>query len=75
MAASVWIALMNAGAESSPPADTGRFSALTMPVVTVPCRPSGAPIAMTASPTTTEAESPKSNDFRPVRATLIAARS
>ena len=30
---------------------TGRLRALTMPVVTVPARPSGLPIAMTGSPT------------------------
>ncbi len=36
---------------------TGRFFALTMPVVTVPDRPKGAPIAMVASPTATLLES------------------
>ncbi len=37
---------------------TGRLSALTMPVVTVPDRPSGLPMAMTGWPTTTCDESP-----------------
>ena len=37
---------------------TGRFSALTMPVVTVPARPSGLPTAMTGSPTLSASESP-----------------
>ena len=37
---------------------TGRFLALTMPVVTVPDRPKGAPMAMVASPTATLSELP-----------------
>ena len=57
MAASVWIALMN---EVSPRSRrrrcTGRFRALTMPVVTVPARPSGEPTAMTESPTASASE-------------------
>ena len=44
IAASVWMALMKAVSAASP-AETGRLSALTMPVVTVPTSPSGAPIA------------------------------
>ena len=45
IAASVWIALMNAWSSGlRSPAETGRLSALTMPVVTVPASPSGAPI-------------------------------
>src|SRR5664280_766417 len=39
--------------------DTGRSRALTMPVVTVPARPSGLPIAMTGSPTLRAVESPR----------------
>src|ERR1700748_3626293 len=35
----------------SPVVDTGRLSALTMPVVTVPSRPSGDPTAITGWPT------------------------
>ena len=38
IAASVWMALMNAASPPSPLAVTGRFSALTMPVVTVPAQ-------------------------------------
>jgi hypothetical protein len=38
------MALMNEALEApAPPAVTGRFSALTMPLVTVLSRPSGAP--------------------------------
>ena len=37
---------------------TGRLRALTMPVVTVPARPSGLPTAMTGSPTARSSESP-----------------
>ena len=37
---------------------TGRFSALTMPVVTVPARPSGLPTAITGSPTLSVSASP-----------------
>ncbi|GMA86010.1 hypothetical protein GCM10025868_12600 [Angustibacter aerolatus] len=76
IAASVWMALMNAGSDAdSPPADTGRFSALTMPVVTVPCSPRGAPMAITSSPTTTASESPNATTGSPVRSTRSAARS
>src|SRR6478735_1764565 len=75
IAASVWIALMNAGASSAPPGVTGRLSALTMPLVTVLSRPSGAPTATTGSPTTTEAELPSGRTGRPVRFTRTTARS
>ena len=40
------------------PAVTGRFKAETMPLVTVPVRPNGEPMAIVASPTTTSSESP-----------------
>ena len=54
IAASVWIASMTVLASRRcrwlSPVRTGRFSALTMPLVTVPCRPSGEPIATTCSP-------------------------
>ncbi len=54
IAASVWMAL-NSGLRP-PPASAGtstvRFNALTMPVVTVPDKPSGEPMATTGSPTT-----------------------
>lgn len=76
IAASVWIALMNA-ASSSPPADTGRLSALTMPVVTVPASPSGAPTATTGSRRDDDraSESPSSSGVSPVTPTLRTARS
>lgn len=74
IAASVWMALMNAVSVSSP-ADTGRLSAETMPVVTVPVSPSGAPIATTGSPTRTESESPSASGTSPSTSTLMTARS
>jgi hypothetical protein len=40
------------------PMRTSRFSALTMPPVTVPCRPSGEPSASTGSPTRTSENRP-----------------
>ena len=43
---------------SEEPVDTGRLRALTIPVVTVPARPSGLPTAMTGWPTTRASESP-----------------
>ena len=62
MEASIWMALVMTRSEdacvwswevesSSMDTSTGRFSAETMPVVTVLDRPSGAPIAMTGAPT------------------------
>ena len=52
IAASVWMASSTVfWFPASPPAATGRFSALMMPVVTVPSRPSGEPIATTSWPT------------------------
>ena len=51
IAASVWIALMYDESSDVLPVVTGRFSALTMPDVTVELSPSGAPIATTGSPT------------------------
>ena len=74
IAASVWIALMNA-VSPSPPAVTGRLSALTMPEVTVPCRPSGDPTAMTESPTLSPPDEPTEIAGRPVLLTLTTARS
>ena len=43
----------------SPVVDTGRFSALTIPVVTVPSRPSGEPTAITGWPTRKFADDPR----------------
>ena len=77
MAASVWMALMNEASSDVPsPAVTGRSTALTMPDVTVPSRPSGAPIAMAVSP---DVDVRTSRPARPwagrVRSTLTTARS
>ena len=61
MAASVCIASMTVLARLrrlASPVRTGRSSALTMPLVTVPCRPSGEPIATTVSPARGRRESP-----------------
>ena len=66
IAASVWMALMKEDSLPSPGV-TGRLSALTMPVVTVWSRPSGAPTAMTWSPTTTLSDAPSVRGFRSVR--------
>ena len=46
-----------------------------MPAVTVPCRPSGEPIAITGSPTASAAESPSRATVSCVFGTLITARS
>src|SRR5450631_3468855 len=84
IAALVWIALVTTGA-----ADvwalgsvdwsvvTGRFSALTMPVVTVPARPSGLPTAMTWSPTLMVLASPRTMGLRSLGplVNLMTARS
>ena len=74
MAASVWIALMYERSVCSP-AVTGRSRALTIPEVTVPSRPSGAPIAMATSPTRTAPESPSPRVGRSLRSTFTTARS
>ena len=59
IAASVWMASITASASDSPASSrTGRSSALTMPWVTVPARPSGEPMAITASPTASPADDP-----------------
>ena len=71
----VWIALVTTGvrrllllaepaARSSRRCVTGRSRALTMPVVTVPARPSGLPMAMTGSPTLILSESPRAIGVR-----------
>ncbi len=57
IAASVWIAKNWVSPSSGL---TGRSRALMMPWVTVPARPSGAPIAMTSSPTIASSEFPNS---------------
>ena len=59
-AASVWMASITVlWSDWAPPARTGRFSAETMPVVTVPDNPSGDPTAATACPSVNVAEVPR----------------
>ena len=72
--ASVWI---ESEIENPPGESIERSSALTMPLVTVPGRPNGLPIAMTASPTSTLSESPSAIGWRieDGASTLITARS
>src|SRR5580765_1864562 len=79
IAALVWIALVTTGSVVCcdcpngsvgscwlcPPVVTGRLRALTIPVVTVPARPSGLPMAMTGSPTLSASESPTATGVRP----------
>ena len=67
IAASVWIASSTVfWFCASPPAATGRLSALTMPVVTVPSRPSGEPIATTSWPTRRLPDEPSVMGVSPV---------
>ena len=75
--ASVWTALMTALVSlPSPASRTGRSRALTMPVVTVPARPSGEPMATTGSPTTTSSGAARGRRCtRPGFSTLRTARS
>ena len=74
--ASVCTALMTALVSlPSPASRTGRSSALTIPLVTVPARPSGEPMATTGSPTTTEREVPREAVTRPGFSTLRTAMS
>ena len=66
IAASVWMASSTVfWFCASPPAATGRFSALMMPVVTVPSSPSGEPIATTSWPTRRFAEEPNVTGVSP----------
>ena len=67
IAASVWMASCTVfWLLASPLAATGRLSALTMPVVTVPSSPSGDPMATTGWPTRRSAEEPSVMGVRPV---------
>src|SRR5690242_2994660 len=77
MAASVCTAdTSNAEASFSPGTCTVRSRALTMPEVTVPDNPSGAPIATTGSPTLTDDDEPVAITFSwPVGWALRTARS
>ena len=63
--------------EMSPasPAVTGRLIAETMPLVTVPLRPNGDPIAIVASPTTTLSELPNAATGKFPRSTRSTAKS
>ena len=55
---------------------TGRFRALTMPLVTVASRPKGEPTATTSSPTPSASESPIEAGVRPLTpSALMTARS
>ena len=67
IAASVWIAgyvvLLPC---ASGPTSTGRFRALTMPLVTVALRPKGEPIATTLSPTSRLLDLPMVAGVRPL---------
>src|SRR5438270_2022958 len=82
IAASVWIAgyvvswLAWPEGALSDPTDTGRFSALTMPLVTVASSPKGDPIATTFSPTWMSSDVPILAGCRPLTPwALITARS
>ena len=81
IAAEVWMAFVTTGSAGvwlpkgesfGDPVVTGRSRALTMPVVTVPERPSGLPMAMTGLPTTTESESPEGHRDEVARAARSA---
>jgi hypothetical protein len=74
--ASVCTALMTALVSlPSPASRTGRSRALTIPLVTVPARPRGEPMATTGSPTTTSSELPRLAVTRPGFSTLRTAMS
>jgi hypothetical protein len=76
IAASVWIASMTALVSVPDPSRrTGRSTALTMPSVTVPTRPSGEPIAITPSPTTSPDDEPNVATTGLATSTLTTARS
>ena len=76
IAASVWMASITASASDSPPSRrTGRSTALTMPWVTVPARPSGEPMAITSSPTASLADDPTAATTGLRTSTLTTARS
>jgi hypothetical protein len=70
------MALMYDESSAVLPVVTGRFSALTMPEVTVELRPSGAPIATTGSPTRKVRDRPRDAGLRSsAPATWRTARS
>src|SRR6266545_4346183 len=82
IAASVWMAPAmsvvcgSAWLRWSPPSEMVRSSALTIPEVTEPSRPSGLPIASTVSPTRSAALSPNFAAVSPlIPLTLTTARS
>src|SRR5687767_5585501 len=67
IAASVWMAFSTVACElrASPPAETGRFTELTMPEVTVPDSSNGEPIATTPWPIFMSPELPSWTIGRP----------
>ena len=73
IAALVWIAFWSVAPPC--PSDSCRLRALTMPSVTLELRPSGLPIAIAMSPTSSLVESAKTAGFSPAPGTLITARS
>ena len=79
IAASVWIAsitVLTLSVPESSPVRTGRSRALTMPDVTLPCSPSGEPMATTSWPGCRVAELPSVALVRPwTPAILMTARS
>ncbi len=76
MAASVWMAsITDAVLSFSPCVDTGRFSELMMPVVTVPARPRGEPTAITFCPTARLPDVPTVIGVSPVLSALMTAMS
>src|SRR4051794_38046880 len=76
IAASVWIAGYVVEVFCDSPTDTGRFSELTIPLVTVASRPKGDPIATTGSPTCSRLESPSFAGLSPdTLFALMTARS
>ena len=71
IAASVWIATYLLPSSSK----TSRFTALTIPAVTLLSKPKGLPIAIANSPTWTLSESPSSAAVKPVLSIFITAKS
>ena len=68
--------MTSSGSPCSPPASTGRFSALTMPLVTVPASPSGDPTATTGVADPSSSELPSDAGCRSrTPLTLMTARS
>ena len=75
IAASVCNALINELSPNPEPVVTARFFALRIPDVTVPAKPSGEPIAITASPTCALSLSPNCKVGAPVTSIFNTAKS